>query len=224
MASPSPSARSHCISLVTVSLWPLWSHGRRTIRVAGLNVGTYGLVGRSAKSLAAFALHVLPNGASQKLDSDFTVYGTTMNGETFEEVLRAHTVPGSSAVYPDFRTDPVGEARRFSPSSQVLLRSNGTLVGRVSRPSGFSGYDLTGNVVHIVRNGIVVGHEPTNAKGEFQVQSLNAGVYDFIVAGKDESPQVALRRSRARVSHCVAPTVRRSLALKDHRLIHSTLN
>lgn len=151
----------------------------------GLSVGTYGLVGRSDKSLAAFALHVLPNGASQKLDSDFTVYGTTMNGETFEDVLRAHTVPGMSAVYPDFRTDPVGEARRFSNSSQVQLRNNGTLVGRVSRPSGFSGYDLTGNVVHIVRNGIVVGHEGTNAKGEFQVPSLNAGVYDFIVAGKD---------------------------------------
>ena len=151
----------------------------------GLSVGTYGLVGRSEKSLAAFALHVLPNGASQKLDSDFTVYGTTMNGETFEDVLRAHTVPGSSAVYPDFRTDPVGEARRFSASSQVQLRNNGTLVGRVSRPSGFSGYDLTGNVVHIVRNGIVVGHEGTNAKGEFQIPSLNAGVYDFIVAGKD---------------------------------------
>lgn len=151
----------------------------------GLGVGTYGLVGRSDKSLAAFALHVLPNGASQKLDSDFTVYGTTMNGSTFEDVLRAHTVPGTSAIYPDFRTDPVGEARRFSPSSQVQLRGNGSLTGRVSRPSGFSGYDLTGNVVHIIRNGIVVGHEATNAKGEFQVASLNAGVYDFIVAGKD---------------------------------------
>ncbi len=151
----------------------------------GLGVGTYGLVGRSEKSLAAFALHVLPNGASQKLDSDFTVYGTTMNGSSFEDVLRAHTVPGGSAIYPDFRTDPVGEARRFSASSQVQLRNNGSLAGRVSRPSGFSGYDLTGNVVHIIRNGIVVGHESTNAKGEFQVPSLNAGVYDFIVAGKD---------------------------------------
>ncbi len=151
----------------------------------GLSVGTYGLVGRSQKSLAAFALHVLPTGASKQLDSDFTVYGTTMNGETFEEVLRAHTVPGSSAVYPDFRADPVGEARRFSANSQVQLRNNGTLSGRVSRPSGFSGYDLTGNVVHIIRNGIVVGHEATNAKGEFQVPSLSAGVYDFIVAGKD---------------------------------------
>ena len=151
----------------------------------GLEVGTYGLVGRSDKSLAAFALHVLPNGASQKLDSDFVVYGTTMNGETFEEVLRAHTVPGSSAVYPDFRTDPVGDARRFSSSSQVQLRANGTLVGRVSRPSGFGGNNLTGNVVHVIRNGIVVGHESTNSKGEFQVTSLNAGVYDFVVAGKD---------------------------------------
>lgn len=151
----------------------------------GLGIGTYGLVGRSEKSLAAFALHVLPNGASQKLDSDFIVYGTTMNGSTFEDVLRAHTVPGTSAIYPDFRTDPVGEARRFSASSQVQLRSNGSLAGRVSRPSGFSGYDLTGNVVHIIRNGIVVGHEATNSKGEFQVPSLNAGVYDFVVAGKD---------------------------------------
>lgn len=151
----------------------------------GLQVGTYGLVGRSEKSLAAFALHVLPNGASQKLDSDFTVYGTTMNGSTFEDVLRAHSVPGSVASYPDFRTDPVGEARKFSASSQVQLRQNGTLMGRVSRPSGFSGFDLTGNIVHIIRNGIIVGHEATNAKGEFQVASLNAGVFDFIVAGKD---------------------------------------
>ncbi len=151
----------------------------------GLNVGTYGLVGRSDKSLAAFALHVLPNGASQKLDSDFTVYGTTMNGATFEEVLRAHTVPGGSAVYPDFRTDPVGDARRFGSGSQVQLRTNGTLAGRVSRPTGFGGADLTGNVVHVIRNGIVVGHEATNAKGEFVVTGLNGGVYDFIVAGKD---------------------------------------
>ncbi len=151
----------------------------------GLAVGTYGLVGRSEKSLAAFALHVLPNGASQKLDSDFTVYGTTMNGSSFEEVVRAHAVPGSSVSYPDFRTDPVGDARRFSPSSQVQLRNNGSLVGRVSRPSGFAGSDLTGNVAHIIRNGIVVAHESTNAKGEFQVADLTSGVYDFIVAGKD---------------------------------------
>jgi hypothetical protein len=151
----------------------------------GLGVGTYGLVGRSERSLAAFALHVLPSGASAKLDSDFTIYGTTMNGATFEEVLRAHTVPGASGSYPDFRTDPVGDARKFSPNSQVQLRSNGTLTGRISTPSGFGGADLSGNVVHIIRNGIVIGHEATNVKGEYQVPGLDGGVYDFIVAGKD---------------------------------------
>ncbi|MCC6510992.1 MAG: carboxypeptidase regulatory-like domain-containing protein [Pirellulaceae bacterium] len=152
----------------------------------GLGVGTYGLIGRSDRTIAAFALHVLPAGASTRLDSDFVVYGTTTYGPIINEVFRAHTVPGNGeAVYPDFRTDPVGDARRFSDNSQIALRANGLLAGRVSKPNGLNGEDLSGNVVHILKNGVIVGHEPTNARGEFQVASMSPGVYDFVVAGKD---------------------------------------
>lgn len=153
-----------------------------------LQVGTYGLVSRSADSVAAFALHVLPSGASNRLESDVTVYGTSAPLHLVNEVVRAHAVPagsGSSAVYPEIMTDPVGDARQFSPRPQVQLRNGGTLFGRVSRPSGFGADDLSGNIVHILRNGIVVGHQATNPRGEFQVGGLTNGNHDFVIVGKD---------------------------------------
>lgn len=152
-----------------------------------LQVGTYGLVSRSADSVAAFALHVLPSGASNRLESDLTIYGTNAPMELVHEVVRTHAVPGdgSSAVYPEIMTDPVGDARHFSPRPQVQLRNGGVLFGRVSRPSGFGVDDLSGNIVHILRNGVVVGHQATNPRGEFQIAGLTGGNHDFVIVGKD---------------------------------------
>ncbi len=152
----------------------------------GIGVGAYGLTARSEGSIAAFALHVLPSGASNRLDSDFTVYGTSMGGPAIESVVRAHAVPPvASIAYPDLQSDPVGDARAFSDSSKVRLRNGGVLVGRVSKPAGFGTDDLSGNVVHLFRNGVVVAHQPTNGRGEFEVGNMTAGVYDIVVAGKD---------------------------------------
>jgi len=152
-----------------------------------LGAGTYALVAKAPNSLAAYALHVLPNGASNRLDSNFAVVGTSVAGPVVGEILRAHLVPGQPVpgYYPDLRVDPYGDERRFNPNATVQLSGEGLLVGRISRPSGRAGADLSGNVVHILRGGRVVGHVTTNAAGEFQVAGLTAGIYDFVIAGKD---------------------------------------
>lgn len=154
-----------------------------------LPIGTYGLVGRSPHSVAAFALHVLPAGASNRLESDVTVYGTATPAPLIHDVARSHAVPFgrgvSSPIYPEVTIDPLGDARQFSAQPQIQLRASGTLAGRVSRQSGFGADDLSGNIVHILRQGAVVGHEATNGRGEFQIAGLSSGIHDFVIVGKD---------------------------------------
>lgn len=158
------------------------SDGRFTFD--GVGVGSYALVGKSANSLAVFAIHVLPAGASEKLDSDFLVFGTSIT-KPVEQVLRSHAVPVSDGkYYPEMSTDPVGNARKFT-ESKVQLGKNGVLSGRLSRPSGLVGNDLSGNIAHVLKDGKVVGHASTNSKGEFQISNLAPGIYDFVAAGKD---------------------------------------
>ena len=155
---------------------------------SGLGIGTYALVAKSPNSVAAFALHVLPAGASSKLDSRLMIYGTSVGGAAVADVFRSHATPTSnvSGYYPDLQTDPLGEARRVSVGGEVRLRNGNLLVGRISTPRGVSAAaDLGGNVVHIMSGGRVVGHGTTDANGEFQIPNVTPGVYDIIVAGKD---------------------------------------
>ena len=150
----------------------------------GVGVGSYALVGKSEESLAVFAVHVLPQGASDKLDSDLVVFGTSI-GKPVEQVLRSHVVAVNEAnYYPEMKLDPVGANRTFT-NSKIQLRKGGVLAGRLSRPSGLLGHDMSGNVAHVLSQGKVVGHASTNAKGEFEISNLAPGVYDFVAAGKD---------------------------------------
>lgn len=152
----------------------------------GLRVGAYALIAKSPSSVAAFALHILPAGASSKLDSNFIVFGTASGGAAVEGVMRPHAVAtvNASGYYPDLQTDPAGDSRRFNTGAQVRLRAGNLLAGRISRPNG-AGADLSGNTVHILQNGRVVAETVTNSAGEYQVPNIAPGVYDIIIAGKD---------------------------------------
>lgn len=152
-----------------------------------LGIGTYALVAKGPNTVAAFALHVLANGASPRLDSEFAIVGTSMAGPTIGEIFRSHLVPGDivPGYYPDLEFDPYGDSRRFNDGVTVQLTDQGVLLGHISRPNGRRGGDLSGNVVHILRGGQVAGHVATNARGDFQVPGLAPGNYDFIIAGKD---------------------------------------
>lgn len=155
--------------------------------LSGVSPGCYALVAQSPNSIAAFALHVLPNGASRRLDSDFVVFGTSVGGPVVGDILRAHLVPGDPApgYYADLPMDPHGDARRFSANASVQLSPQGDLTGRISRANGRASGNLGGNVVHILSGGRVVSHVPTNASGDFRVAGMTPGTYDFVIAGKD---------------------------------------
>lgn len=156
---------------------------------SGLGVGTYALIAKSPASTAAFALHVLPNGASSRLDANFIVFGTSVGVPAVTGVLRAHSVPvaNSEGFYPDLQSDPAGDTRRVNAGAQVRLRAGNVLVGKISRPSGMGmgAGDLSGNVVHVMSGGRVVGHTETDANGEYQIPGIAPGVYDLVIAGKD---------------------------------------
>ena len=156
--------------------------------VAGLQAGTYALIAKSASSVAAFTLHVLPAGASGRLESNFVVFGTSLGASEVSNLVRTHATPSAStgssnSYYPDLQSDPLGDARHFSTGAQVRLRSGNQLVGRIARPGGAA--DLSGNMVHIMSAGKVVGNGVTSASGEFQIEGITPGVYDIVVAGKD---------------------------------------
>lgn len=155
---------------------------------SGLGVGTYAMVAKSQNSVAAFALHVLPPGASSRLDSSFMVFGTSVGGSAVTDIFRSHATPTSnvSGYYPDLQSDPLGDARQVSVGGEVKLRNGNVLAGRISTPRGLATTaDLSGNVVHIMSNGRVVGRGVTNASGDFLISNVSPGVYDIVVAGKD---------------------------------------
>lgn len=148
--------------------------------------GTYGLIAKSPTAVAAFALHVLPHGASATLPSDVDIYGASASGPVVEELLRKFLIPGGSTggYYRDYKTDPLGDRRISTKQPIVRLRDGNVLVGRISKPGWeYSQQDLSGSVVHILQNGRLITTAGVNREGFFQIPNFAPGTYDLVVVG-----------------------------------------
>jgi hypothetical protein len=156
---------------------------------SGMGPGTYGLIARSPVAVAAFALHVLPFGASDVLPSNFDVFGAAAPAQVVDQIVQRHVVPVSTVgqkYYRDYLQDPLGNRRRMSPTTTFQLREGNLLVGRVSR-AGWDPrqLDLSGNVAYVLKNGQVVASAPVSREGQFEIPNFVPGVYDLVVAGDD---------------------------------------
>jgi hypothetical protein len=144
--------------------------------------GLYTLTAEGGHSMAMFSLVVLDRVVGMHLPNTLSVRTMPDSGRV-SEIIRGQSSPNLSPVsYEMPKADPLGKNRKVTSSHQVMLDSNGTLVGRLGKAS--AAVDMSKMTVFIMKDGEEVSRGRVAADGSFAISGLTPSCYGLVAAGE----------------------------------------
>ena len=142
--------------------------------------GLYTLKAEGGASVAMFSLVVLDRVAGKHLPNTLSVRVMAESGR-LSEIMRGQSSP-TQMSYEVPRTDPLGKNRKVTASHQVMLDSNGTLIGRLGKAS--AKVDMSKMTVFLMKDGEEVGRGRVAADGSFAISGVAPNCYGLVAAGE----------------------------------------
>ncbi|MCY2986153.1 MAG: hypothetical protein NTY15_21195 [Planctomycetota bacterium] len=141
--------------------------------------GLYTLTAEGGNSMAMFSLVVLDRVAGKHLPNTLSVRVMPDSGRV-SEIIRGQSSP-TQLSYEMPKADPLGKNRKVTASHQVMLDSNGTLVGRLGKAS--AAVDMSKMTVFLMKDGEEVSRGRVAADGSFAISGLAPSCYGLVAAG-----------------------------------------
>ncbi len=104
--------------------------------ISGVKPGSYSLIARGEKTLAAFSLQVLGPEAGKHLTNEVDVRCIRPAGEKVIDIVRSQIVPPYLTRFDsatNTMVDPLGDARKFAETHLVVADENGAMMGNSER-------------------------------------------------------------------------------------------
>lgn len=146
--------------------------------------GLYTLKAEGSQSMAMFSLVVLDRVAGKHLPDTLSVRVMPDSGRV-SEIIRGQSSPTRMPTQMSYdvpKADPLGTNRKVSASHQVMLDSNGTLVGRLGKASAT--VDMSKMTVFVMKDGEELSRGRVAADGSFSISGLAPGCYGLVAAGE----------------------------------------
>ena len=142
--------------------------------------GIYTLVAETGDSLAVFSLTILDYVAGVHLPNSIEVRMVSILGGRASEIIRGQA--GRIQMLQEVpEKDPMVAKRKISSSREVMIDSNGTLKGELSKPMARA--DMSTMVVYIMKDGIEISRTKVASDGKFTVSGLVPGCYGLVAVG-----------------------------------------
>lgn len=146
--------------------------------IEGMTQGSYSFVATGENGFAAYGVQVVENSGSDQPNS-IEASAVSPKFSVIQEILENRV--------PEQITEEVLElAANAEPndvvSSNRVLLNNGQLTGNVI-PIWGERQGVEGTFVHLIKDDVKVAETQVNSNGEFTVDNIEPGVYDFVAAG-----------------------------------------
>ena len=146
--------------------------------VEGMSEGAYSFVATGENGFAAYGVQVVANSGSDQ-PNNIEASAVSPKFSVVQEILDNRV--------PEEITEEIQQlASRVQPndvvSSNRVLLNNGQLSGNVI-PIWGQRQSVDGTYVHIIKDDVKVAETQVNAKGEFTIDNIEPGIYDFVAAG-----------------------------------------
>jgi hypothetical protein len=165
-----------------------------TFTVSGIEPGSYTFIAASETALATFGLYVVSDPANMpaadevQIDVVAASESIGMVREIINGEVQAHEYT--------YAVDPLSDPLAFTAGScRVQLTAQGAVVGRIiplSWEDNTGAFDLTGNVVYLLRGDAVVAEASVAPSGAFELPGIQPGMYNFVSVGPHGNAALAV--------------------------------